>query len=848
MKIWQRLSEFFEKAPSGGKEEGKEPFLIKYQSFRELLLQNNYVLELMADMEEKLSGEYLIDRRYIDYNIMAVTTGVKKIIDNLNMISNDRYPGLQDRFNKISSAVEELLSGKKEIPFSKFIFSFDEINKEMTDIVGAKNANLGELRNCLGIPTPEGFAVSNYAFKRFMEHNGFPEKINEILHKLQTDNLEVLNSASREIQEQIVIAEIPPDIEKEILGAYSWLCDKFGQEVMVSVRSSALQEDGIFSFAGQYATFLNVPPDLILRRYKEVVASLFTSRAIFYYKTKGLHEYEMAMSVGILAMVDAKEAGVIYSRDPNKPEAGTLVINAVRGMGWCAVEGVITPETYIVSRYPSLDIIERNIPEASGMVVCRADGKLEQVPLSENMKGMPCLDDEQVRALAHYAILIENHHNYPQDVEWAIDKNDRIYLLQARPLMIMAKVTTKPVPSHVAGYNVLIDKGIIACKGIGFGKAHIVKTEEDLKDFPEGAVLVARHTSTKFVTVMNRASAIVTDIGGATLHMATLAREFQVPTIVDTGVATEVIKEGQEITVDAINCNIYDGLVRELFEFSKKKEEPFKKTQLFKTFEKVLKLVVPLNLLDPEDEGFKPEFCKTFHDIIRFAHQKAMQEMFKISGELPEGAEAVRLLADIPLAVYVIDLGGGIEGTRKKIIPDNIRSIPFKAFLKGLSSVQWPEPRHVDVKGFLGMIAHTTSLPEEELEQTGEKSFSFISGEYMNFSIRLGYHLSVVEAYTGDNINDNYIRFFFKGGGADLERRLRRVRMISGILKKLDFDVKVVEDIIDADITKYKREQLEEKLGLLGKLTVYTKQMDAVMHDDTATSIYLEQFVKEHIK
>jgi len=845
MKIWQQISEIFKKVPPPG-DGGKEPFLVKYQSFRELLSQNDYVLELMADMEEKSSGEYLLDRRYIDYNIAAVATGIKKIIDNLNMISYGRYAVLGDRFNKINSEVEALLTGKKEIPVSKFTISFGEINKEMTDIVGAKNANLGEVKNRLGIPTPDGFAVSSFAFKRFMEHNDFLEKIREALHKLQTDNLEVLNNTSREIQEKILKAEIPQDIEKEVLNAYLRLRDKYGQEVKVSVRSSALQEDGIYSFAGQYATFLNVPAAIILQKYKEVVASLFTSRAVFYYKTKGLHEYEMAMSVGVLEMVDAKGGGVIYSRDPNKPEAGTLIINAIHGLGRCVVEGIVTPETYIVSRDPSLEVTEKIIPEESGMVVCRSDGKLEQVPLPDDVK--ECLNDEQIITLAQYAVAVENHYNYPQDMEWAMDRNGRLYVLQTRPLMIVARGLTKHVPALISGYNILIEKGIIACKGVGFGKAFIVKTEEDLKNFPKGAVLVAKHASTKFVAVMNRASAIVTDIGGATIHMATLAREFQVPTIVDAGIATEVIENGQEITVDAINCIVYEGRVVELSEFSKKKEEPFRKTQLFNVFEKVLRRVVPLNLIDPEDEKFKPEFCETFHDVIRFAHQKAMQEMFKISTELAEGVEAVKLAAGIPLAVYVIDLGGGIEGTPRKLVSDNVRSIPFKAFLKGMSSLEWPEPRHVDAKGFMGMIAHTASVPEEELGRMGEKSLAFISGEYMNFSIRLGYHLSVVEAYTGENINDNYIRFFFKGGGADIDRRLRRVRLIDDILTRLDFEVKTVEDVIDAVITKYKREQLEEKLRLTGKLTVYTKQMDAVMHDDAATSIYLEQFVKEHIK
>jgi pyruvate,water dikinase len=224
-----------------------------------------------------------------------------------------------------------------------------------------------------------------------------------------------------------------------------------------------------------------------------------------------------------------------------------------------------------------------------------------------------------------------------------------------------------------------------------------------------------------------------------------------------------------------------------------------------------------------------------------------MQEMFTISAALPGDVEPVRLVAGIPLLIYLVDLGGGIKVASKQIIPEDISSLPFHAFLKGLVGVQWPGPRHFSVKSFLGMVAHTAEIPEAELGKMAEESFSFISMEYMNFSIRLGYHLSVVEAYTGKNINDNYIRFFFKGGGADRERRLRRIRLISEVLEKIHFRVNVIEDIIDAIITKDRQSHLEEKLEILGRLTVYTKQLDALMGDDKSTESYMEDFLRSHL-
>lgn len=299
---------------------------------------------------------------------------------------------------------------------------------------------------------------------------------------------------------------------------------------------------------------------------------------------------------------------------------------------------------------------------------------------------------------------------------------------------------------------------------------------------------------------------------------------------------------------DDINNEI-EKILGNKFESTLKKKEPLKDTHLLETMEKILDWIVPLNLIDPEDENFKPEYCKTFYDITRFAHEIAMQEMFYISeGRDIKELKTVSLIAGIPLDACLLDVEGGLKENIKKAAPEDILSIPFSAFLKGLKSMKWPEPRPVDVRGFLGIVAHTVSVPEEQLYQMGEKSFSIVSRNYMNFSIKLGYHFSMVEAYAGENINDNYIKFFFKGGGAAYDRRLRRVRLITEILKKMEFRINVKEDVINAILTKYKQTTIEEKLEILGRLTVYTKQLDMVLFNDAVTDMYIEQFIKEHIK
>jgi pyruvate, water dikinase len=849
------FSKFFKKSDEAKEQANPdtETTREKYKAFQNLLTSNNKVLELMADMEEKLSGEYLFDVHYIKTSVRLIGYEVRKIIDNLNQLSEGEFGQFVKIHDDISAEIEKVLEYKMEIPVSDLTLPLESLTSESVGMAGGKNAHLGEVKNRLGLPSPDGFAISSHSFIKFMDHNRLFESIKDRLASLKVDDLEELNRSSKEVCEAVINGDVPHELEEAIRASYERLCRKVGRETMVSVRSSAIREDSEFSFAGQYATFLNVPGDKIIQKYKEVVASLFTPRAIFYSKTKGFSEEEMVMSVGVLSMVDAAAAGVIYTVDPNDPDSGHILINAIHGLGKWVVDGTVTPDSYTVSRQQKGMIIIKAIADQEKMLICGANGELNEVAVPADRRGKQCLSDEQVIKLAEFAIALENHYGIPQDIEWGIDRKGDIFILQSRPLSISSKGSASQIciPTRIKGYNVILDKGVIACKGVGFGKAFILKDEEGLKDFPEGAVLVARHTSPKYVTVMNKASAIITDVGSATGHMASLSREYQIPTILDTEISTGILRDGQEITVDAINCNIYEGKVSELIEYSLKKKEPFKDTHLFKTLQKVLKWVVPLNLTDPESAEFLPEYCKTYHDITRFSHELAMREMFSIGEEQDaHGAVAVDLSAGIPVDVCMLNIEGGLKADikNKKAVVEDVVSIPFLALLRGMKSMKWPGPPPVDAKGFFGMLAHSASVPEEQLKDTAKKSFAVISENYVNFSIRLGYHFSMIEAYAGENINDNYIKFFFKGGGASIDRRLRRVRLIKEILKEMDFRVKVTEDVMNASLMKYKMSAIEEKLVVMGKLTAYTKQLDMAMFNDAVTDMYIDQFVKEHIR
>lgn len=832
-------------SPGAAKHTPQQHLAGKYVVFQSLLRENNRVLSLMADMEEKLSGEYLFDRYYLTINAQALADAVSSIIQSLDTLAPGKYEVLFDRFHAIRAEVTSLLSFRKEVPPGELTIPLQDLAAGMTDKVGGKIAQLGEIRNRLGLPVPDGFAVTAFASKLFLAHNRLGEKINGMLQGCDISNLEAINAMSGVIRAMVTEAELPLTLKNAIRSAADAMHS--GREPFpVSVRSSALLEDGDFSFAGQYATYLNVAPDAIARRYKEVVASLFTPRAIFYYKTKGLSEDDIVMAVGVVRMIHAKAGGVLYTADPNDPARGIMIVNAVRGLGKAVVDGTMEPDYYAVAK-GTFELIERKPTRQTTLLVCDEHGGVKHAAVPAELQGAPCLSDRQVATLAAYGQALERHYGVPQDIEWAVDQDDRLILLQSRPLrMAVANEEAATIPRRVEGHAVLLDKGVIACKGIGYGKAFLVRRDSDLESFPAGSVLVARHTSPKYVTVMTKAAAIITDIGGVTGHMASLSREYGVPTILDAERATSAILPGQEITVDAFNCNVYAGKVETLLAFASKRKNVFQNAPLFKTLQNVLKWIVPLNLVDPEDRGFRPERCGTFHDITRFAHEKAMAEMFLIGEGHDTRGGTIALGKEGPLDAHFIDMDGSVAHGVKTAGPADIRSVPFSAFLKGLLSLPWPEPRPADFRGFFGMMMQSATIPETVAYQTGRQSFALIARNYMNFSIRLGYHFSMVEAYAGEVRNDNYIKYFFKGGGAAVDRRLRRVRVITEILKLLDFRVSITEDVVNAALTKYDSGDIERRLEILGKLTVYTRQLDLIMYNDSSADKHIEEFLKIH--
>jgi pyruvate,water dikinase len=833
----------------------------KFDHFMRLLAENRVALQIMAELEEKASGDYLFEREYVRLNVEALTGAVSNILHHLGELSGGRYPELFAVYQQVEAQVAAELGRRKEIAVSELTLPLEVITAEQTEIVGGKNAHLGEMKNRLGLPVPDGFAITAHAYRCFIERDGLDAWINERLAALDVNDFEATVAASAEIQARIRAQPLP----LVLCGAVQARCDELTAKLgvcSIAVRSSAVGEGTESSFAGQYATVLNVPCKQVLDFYRQIVAGKFTPRALFYFINRGFRQEEIAMSVGCIGMIDAQASGVLYTVDPIEPNSDHAIINALWGLGRDVVEGTIPTDFFHVSKADKV-ILEEKIARKERMLVMQVGEGIREEAVPPEWRDQPSLTPEQIGTLVDYGRLLEEHYGEPQDVEWVLDHQEQIFLLQTRTLKALSSdfggdecretsdEAGKPVTRHPSPVTrhpspvMLLDRGDRAAHGVGCGPVFLVQQDEDLARFPNGAVLVTRTSSPKFVAVMNKARAIVTDMGSAAGHMATLAREFQVPAMVNTGIATQVLMPGLEVTVDATRQKVYRGRVEELLVEQRTRKGIFKDTPAFAALQRILPHLVPLRLIDPEAEDFRPESCQSLHDLTRFAHQSAMQEMYHLAEETARQiGDAVRLRATIPLDVHVLDLGGGLQpGLQGRLIdPEAVVSIPMRAFWRGLTDMTWPEPR-INAGGFLSVVAHTVADPELQQRLT-ENSLAILSAEYLNFSLRLGYHISTVEGLCTPNVSDNYVRLYFHGGAASEERRQRRARLVAQIVERYGFQVDRRGETVDALLFKCTRPELEEQMEMLGRLTVYTKQLDMTMFNDSIVDRFAEEFLK----
>lgn len=851
-------------------------FQDKFLHFQQLLSANDEAHKYMSDLSELIAFGKPFSRSKSTKLYKDLYEKTEEIARQLTYLSNGKYKKLEDQVRKIGKQCEKIISPRilclenwncerkdceicekvKSIDNSiPYFYNLNEINQNHLFEVGSKMSRLGEIKNVLNLPVPDGFCLSIRLFEDIMINENLREKKNNIFYNVDFEDFYQVEKASRETQQLFISIPIPDYIERIILEAFD---STFGinSTKKVAVRSSAIGEDSeYYSFAGLHQSILNVSRDNLLDACYEVLISKYSPQSLIYRYFSGLRDEDMPMSIGCIEMINPYCAGVLFTYDIIN-DKDNIVINAVRGLGSLVVEGRAKPEVYIISS-DSYEIISFEYGKQEQMNIAKESDGVYIQKIDNTQNRTPILTQAMLRSLIDYALIIKNHFGAPQDIEWAIDNNGKVYILQARSLL-NKKSTFNISENRISieeldnKYKPLITKGDCASKGIRNGQIFIVKSLLDMKNCPKGAILVAKKNLPEFASLIHKISGVITESGSLTGHLSIIAREIGVPVLTNVEDATKILKNNMNVTLYSDAIRAYEGFIANEIKDPIEDDiidNPFIKSPIYRIFHKLSQYLFKLNLTNPNSENFKPENCQTLHDVIRFAHEKAMNEIFTLYDRArTDSCKSYKFIFEVPIDIYIIDLGDGldIDYRAQTVKTENIKSKPFLALIEGMTTpgLQWAGPLSVDFKGFMNIIMANISDSHKAERDVGSRSYALISHNYVNFFSRLGYHFSRLDAFASDEENSNYINFHFRGGAADLIRRTRRAKVIQKILEEKGFAISRINDNLIARIRKTNEETTYNLLTLIGKLIGAVRNTDVTLLTDEHINIFVKAFLE----
>jgi pyruvate,water dikinase len=425
--------------------------------------------------------------------------------------------------------------------------SFEALTHADIGFAGGKGANLGEL-TAAGLPVPPGFVIGAPVYAAFIDGTGLRDSIEERLEGLDVDDAAVLEAAAKDVRALVEAEPVPDEIADTIRCAYVELA---GEDGPVAVRSSATAEDTeAASFAGMNETFLNTRgADAVIEAVRRCWSSLFGARTIFYRAKRGFGQADMDIAVVIQLQIASERAGVMFTIDPSSGANDRLVIEGSFGLGEAVVSGRVSPDRYVVDK-KTLAILVRDIHRKEAVIEPLPGGGTGTRELARNEGLDAALSDDEVRAIAELGRTIEQHYGSPQDTEWAIDADGKIWMLQSRP------VTSAGAATHDGA---VLLRGLGAAPGAASGPVRILGSLGEAGKFTDGDILVTRMTAPDWVPLMRRAAAIATDSGGMTCHAAIVSRELGIPCVVGTQSATTKLRDGELVTVDATHGLVVEG-------------------------------------------------------------------------------------------------------------------------------------------------------------------------------------------------------------------------------------------------------------------------------------------------
>ncbi len=791
----------------------------RYITFQKLLEHDRRCHRLLARLEDIYYSTRPVDINQIRAVYHELAADVAAMLACLSKLAPGQYKNLADYYKKFDFYARFALAPSKCDTTPPFIMPIDASYPDDRR-TGGKGWHLSHLSRELKLPVPAGFIISTSAFNAFLEENKLRPEIDRQLAQIDIGSLTSLQEAADTITGYINAARMPAGVKKAIDLATGRLAAEYPGRTF-AVRSSAVGEDSSLSFAGQYCSLLNVDQAELLTAYRRVLTSKYTPEAILYRIINGLDDEETPMAVIVLVMVEARISGVIATGNPADPSDITTLVHSVSGLGDNLMGGRATPSTQEIKNVAGKRIITRYSP-----------GQEENE-----------LSDTQLYQLAGWAAKIAEYYQEPQEIEWSCDIDNTTYLLQSRRLQLKEDKPAAEAPD-LSQLSLFFQGGATAAPGICCGPLCHLPSADRLDTIPAGAILLCEVTPPSLVTVLPRLSGVIARFGSTADHFSSVAREFGIPVLVQTDTGCQQLKEGEPLTLWAEKKSVYRGTAV-LCEKSDDVQQRKRETPLYRTLKMVIDFTSPLALVDPSSADFRPDKCRSLHDILRFTHEKAVQAMFFQSADSlmrkPKGAQ---LQSEIPLQMHIIDVGGGLAENvagKERITPADVHCLPLLALWQGLANegVNWRDRAHFDWQSYdsIALAGGVATKSDSALA-----SFCLISREYLNVNMRFGYHFTLLDSLCGDTPEENYILIRFAGGGGSSLGKDLRLALIAKILNKLNFTTEQTGELLDARLMRYDKETTADRLDQVGRLLGAVRLLDMVMTSEDMVDSMAEAF------
>jgi pyruvate,water dikinase len=799
----------------------------RYAAFKDLLAADERSLLLVAELEEVFAGARQVDPARTRWLCAQLSEAVGEVVALLLAMHPGGYPGLPQALDRIRSGLALQLSPQLPAHPGPFVLPLAQALGK-PESAGGKAANLAAVQ-LAGLRVPPAQVVTTSAFRHFLDSGKLWPRLQRLLRQVDLSRPERIGPLCAGMQALVLGASVPEDLAQALREAAA--SPEFGG-ARLAVRSSAVAEDGESSFAGQYASELNVPAGDIVDAYLRVVAAKYLPRAVTYRVRQGLPDESVPMAVLLMPMLDAAAAGVLHSSDSLPGQPGKrMSVFALSGLGETLVSGEADPRVLRLPRRVPAEILED-----SG----DAGVELDRAALSE---------------LVLTGLVLESAFNAAQEVEWALDAEGRLFVLQSRAYGTSQAVPPRQdvirsdAPDLSGAQGLAADLSLVA-PGLGCGPVFHLSADADVAQVPAGCVLTVDSLTPALALCVDKVAAVVARSGSRASHFASVARENWLPVVSGLAERRARLPEGLLVTVDAAAGRILAGCAETVQDAPAQRRDEERK-RLAGRFAELARQTCLLRLTDPEAPEFAPAGCASLHDLVRYCHEKAVAEMVgqaEDSNRPGRGlGKAIRLRSALPLSLYLLDLGGGLApldgsgGRPAEAVPEAIASAPMQALWHGLAksgetwsdtgfSCDWQEFDRISA----GIFRKDSNLLA---------SLALLSADYLHLLVRFGYHFAVLDSLCGQRAEANYACFRFKGGGGLPEQRRLRIAFIAKVLAASGFTVRVRGDMLDARLSRVEELDLRRALTLLGRLLVRTQRMDLGLSSEAQAEALAQDFL-----